>query len=241
GQAEAAVLRVGGDVPVLRSGAVAGGDDDAGAVGGGARVEALPGAVHRRDRPGAAAGGEVEVRGGDARRLVPLLNRRGARVDDHRAARDQRGQHVLIAGVELRRVAVVAPDRDGVVPGHGGVAVGVLHLLVPVGAAVGRVRVRARRAAAADAVAEVADVDGRLAHHRALAGGAVAEGVGVGHAALVGAEAAGDDAVRARGEAGAVTVVGDRAVDLGLADIAQGARVDDVTEERPLLHRVVRP
>ena len=54
-----------------------------------------------------------------------------------------------------------------------------------------------------------------------LAEGAVAERVYVRRAALVGAEAAGDDAGGAGGEPGAVAVVGDRGGDARLGEVRQ--------------------
>ena len=117
GDVEAAVHRVGGDVPVLRGAAVAGVEHQPGAGGAGARVEALRRVVHRRDGPAGAAGRHHEDRGGQTGRRVPLLNRRGAAVHDHRAAAgEHRRQRVLVAGVEHRRVVVVAPDGDAVLP-----------------------------------------------------------------------------------------------------------------------------
>ena len=242
GHVEAAVHRDGGDVPALRCAAAAGGEHDAGAVGAGSGVEALARVAHRRDGPAAAVRGHDEDRGGEAGRLAPLLDGRGSAVHDHRVPRGDVGrERVLVAGVEHRGVAVVAPNGDAVGPGDGPHPVGVLHLLVAVGAALGGVGVGARRAAATDPLAEVADVDGGVGVHRALAGRAGAEGVGVGGAALVGAESAGDDAGRAGREASAVTVVRRRAVDRWLTDVGERSGVHDVAEERPFLHREVHP
>ena len=197
-----------------------------------ARIQAFCGVAGRRERPARAVRRHVEDRGGVAIGLVPLLDGRGAAVHDHRVARRDVGREgVLVAGVEHRRVAVVAPHGDAVLPDA---AVRGGERLVAVGAAGGGVRARAGGAAATHAVAELSDGVGVV-----LAEGAVAERVHVRGAGLTGAEAAGDDARGARGEAGAVAVVGDRGRDGGLAEVGQRAGVEDVAEERPLLHRVV--